>query len=382
MQYATRPNANSQTQSPDVPCSDRAIAYLRLKMARGVGPRTGHQLVSLFDSIDALWQALPEGLVQHSEISSKLIQSLGSVNQKTVEKVASTCRDSNIQLLCPEDELYPQNLLSCEDAPLLLFVRGDKSLLNNPRLLSIVGARKATNEGKVIARRWSKYCSDRGVSIVSGMAYGIDAAAHRGALEGDTGTIAVLGCGLKAITGETQKRQAEAVSEQGCVISEYLPDITARPEQFPQRNRIIAGLSQATLVVEAGLRSGSMITAGQAAGYGREVFSVPGSVLNDSHTGCHQLIRDGASLAGSATELLQQLGWTQNKCGKPLAYSPCNTNEAKIMTALKLEMMHLDALSEACGLTVPQLSPSLLALELQGVIERLPGSRYTLGGKN
>ena len=254
-------------------------------------------------------------------------------------------------------------------------------MLNTPYMLSVVGARKA-REGRVIALWWSRFCSERGVTIVSGMAYGIDAAAHGGALEGDAGTVAVLGCGLNAVLGEQQKKQIEAIAENGCVISQYLPDVGARPEQFPQRNRTIAGLSQATLVVEATLRSGSMITASQAAGYGREVFALPCSVLNDAHAGCHQLIRDGATLVASAEELLQQLGWMQKRDAAHLSYTPTNADEAKILGALRQEIMHLDALSEACNLTVPQLSPSLLALELQGVIERLPGSRYTLGGKN
>ena len=351
-------------------------------MARGVGPRVGRQLVSVFGSVEALWRTPAAGLEQCDGVSSRLAKSLQNVDQQAVEAIVQTCRNSNIKLICLEDELYPQRLLACDDAPLILFAQGDASVLNNPYMLSVVGARKASKEGRVIARRWSQYCSERSVTVVSGMAYGIDAAAHGGALEGDAGTVAVLGSGLKAIIGEPQKRQVEAIAGDGCVVSQYLPDVEARPEQFPQRNRIIAGLSQATLVVEATLRSGSMITAGQAAGYGREVFAVPGSVLNDAHSGCHRLIRDGATLVGSAEELLQHLGWMQKRAGAHSSYTPANADEAKIMDALKQEMMHLDALSEVCGLTVPQLSPSLLALELQGVIERLPGSRYTLGGKN
>jgi DNA processing protein len=351
-------------------------------LARGVGPCVGRQLISAFGSIDALWQTSSSGLEQCDGISTKLAKSLQNVDQQAVKAVIQTCRNSNIKLICLEDEVYPQRLLACDDAPLILFVQGDASVLNNPYMLSVVGARKASKEGRVIARRWSQYCSERGVTVVSGMAYGIDAAAHGGALEGDAGTVAVLGSGLKAITGEPQKRQVEAIAEDGCVVSQYLPDVEARPEQFPQRNRIIAGLSQATLVVEATLRSGSMITAGQAAGYGREVFAVPGSVLNDAHAGCHRLIRDGAALVSSAEELLQHLGWMQKRAVAHSSYSPANADEAKIMDALRQEMMHLDLLSEVCGLTVPQLSPSLLALELQGVIERLPGSRYTLGGKH
>ena len=351
-------------------------------MVRGVGPRVGRQLIATYGSVEALWRTPVGEMELRDGVSVKLVRALQNIDQKAIEAVVQSCQKANIKLICSEDELYPQRLLACDDAPLILFAQGDASVLNNPHMLSVVGARKASREGKVIARRWSRYCSERGVTIVSGMAYGIDAAAHGGALEGDAGTVAVLGSGLKAVAGEPQQRQVEAIAADGCVVSQYLPEVTARPEQFPQRNRIIAGLSQATLVVEATLRSGSMITAGQAAGYGREVFAVPGSVLNDAYAGCHQLIRDGAILATSAEELLKQLGWREMRAGTHSAYSPANENEAKIVDALKQEIMHLDSLSEACGLTVPQLSPSLLALELQGVIERLPGSRYTLGGKN
>ena len=207
-------------------------------MARGVGPRIGRQLTSVFGSVEALWQTPAAELEQRDGVSAKLARSLQNVDQKAVEAVVQTCRNSNIKLICLEDEFYPQRLLACDDAPPILFAQGDASVLNNPYRLSVVGARKASKEGRVIARRWSRYCSERGVTVVSGMAYGIDAAAHGGALEGDAGTIAVLGSGLKAVLGEPQKRQVEAITGDGCVVSQYLPEVTARPEQFPQRNRI------------------------------------------------------------------------------------------------------------------------------------------------
>ncbi len=362
-------------------CSDSALAYLRLVMARGIGPRTGRQLVSACGSIHHLWSKPDEALRQIDGVGPKLIASLKEVNRSRAESVVERCRHGNISLICLEDEGYPQQLKTCEDAPLLLFARGDIAALHGPHMLAVVGARKASRESRVIARRWSAYCSKHGVTIVSGMAYGIDAAAHGGALEGDSPTVAVLGCGLDALSGR-QKLQAEAIAARGCVVSEFLPDTIARPEHFPQRNRIIAGLSEAIVVIEAGLRSGSMITAGQALSYGREVCAVPGSVLNDAHAGCHQLIRDGAALIDSADALLRLLGWTRQVETAYESYTPVNSEEGKILAALKREIMHLDSLADACGLTVTELSPSLLALEMQGVIERLPGSRYTLGGKN
>ena len=364
-----------------MPASEIAIAYLRLVMARGVGPRIGRQLISACNSIQDIWSSPPSRLTEIEGVGPKLVQALQGSTEKATLAIVDQCKQNNIQLLCLEDECYPEQLKTCDDAPLLLFAQGDLSALCGRRMLAVVGARKASRESRLIARRWSSYCSKRGVTIVSGMAYGVDAAAHGGALEGDSPTVAVLGCGLNTLA-ETQTRQVEAITAQGCVISEYLPDVTGRAEHFPQRNRIIAGLSEATLVIEAGLKSGSMITAGQALSYGREVLAVPGSVLNDAHAGCHQLIRDGAILIESADDLLHHLGWSQQSEKVDESYLPANEDEARILALLRQESMHLDGLADACGLTVAELSPSLLALELQGVIERLPGSRYSLGGKS
>jgi len=361
--------------------SDVAIAYLRLVMARGVGPRIGRQLISACGSVQAIWSHTPAQLREIDGVGPKLVEVLQETSEEAAQTIATLCHQNSIQLLCLEDDGYPDPLKVCDDAPLLLFAKGDFSALSSRRMLAVVGARKSSRESRLIARRWSSYCSKRGVTIVSGMAYGIDAAAHGGALEGDSPTVAVLGCGLETLS-ESQGRQVEAIAAQGCVISEYLPNLTGRPEHFPQRNRIIAALSEATLVIEAGLKSGSMITAGQALAYGREVLAVPGSVLNGAHAGCHQLIRDGAVLVESADDLLRHLAWSQQSEKVDQSYLPANDQEAKILTALKREIMHLDGLADACGLTVTELSPSLLALELQGVIERLPGSRYSLGGKS
>jgi len=283
-------------------------------------------------------------------------------------------------VICPDDDVWPESFRSMGDAPLVLFVKGDLATLKCPRLLAVVGARKASREGRMLTRRWCRFLSERGIGIVSGMAYGIDAAAHGGTLEGDAPTIAVLGCGLAAPFSSEQQRQVEAIAAQGCVISEFLPETEARPEHFPRRNRIIAGLSCATLVMEADIRSGSLITARQAADYGREVMAVPGSVLAGHHAGCHQLIGDGAALVTSSEDVLRLLGWHVESTRKKVpCYKPANVSEAKIITALEGEILHIDALAEHCGLTVPELSPILLALELLGVVEHLPGSRYAMG---
>ena len=364
--------------------SDKATQWLRLSMVRGIGPMTGRKLVHAVGGIEHLWTQSTLELQKIDGIGPAALSALEPALEQdldqAVEVTIELCRQRGIGLISPDDPPWPESLAPFDDAPLLLFFRGDVSCLHHQRMLAVVGARRASRESSIITRRWCSYLSNHQVCIVSGMAYGIDAAAHGGALEGESPTIAVLGCGLAALS-EQQQRQVEAIAAQGCVVSEFLPEITARPEHFPRRNRIIAGLSHATLVMEADVRSGSLITARQALDYGREVFAVPGSVLGGNHAGCHLLIREGAVLTENADDVLQNMGWQSTEQGNPSGgkrYQPGDADESKLLQALVDGSMHLDHLAETCGLTVPELSPIVLRLELQGVIERLPGSRYML----
>ncbi len=360
--------------------TDKASAWLRLAMVRGIGPMMGRKLVQAVGGIDALWLQSAHELKTVDGIGPQLLTALGKNLDPVVESVVELCRQRKIGLLCPDDPDWPASLQLCDDAPLLLFFQGDVCSLNGAHMLAVVGARRASRESTLVTRRWCCYLSNRQICIVSGMAYGIDAAAHGGALEGNSPTVAVLGCGLATLT-EQQQNQVRAITARGCVISEFLPEVTAKPEYFPRRNRIIAGLSHATLVMEADIRSGSLITARNAIDYGREVFTVPGSVLGGNHAGCHRLIREGAVLTENADEVLQSMGWAPGEKGNAAGrktYHPVDADEAKLLQALSSGSIHLDHLAETCGLTVPELSPIVLRLELQGVIERLPGSRYLL----
>jgi len=352
-------------------------AWLRLAMVAGIGPLLGRQLVQATGSAESIWQQTAQTWSDIPGIGPKLIHALHQSSEERAGAIMRQCCTQHITVLCPEHEHYPQALRPLDDAPLVLFVRGDLSALQFTRALAMVGARRASREGRLIARRWGQYFSQQGVGIVSGMAMGIDSAAHSGALAGDTPTIAVLGSGLLAAFTPEQQKQIAMISARGCVISEFLPETAARPEHFPRRNRIIAGLAAATLVVEADLRSGSLITARCAAEYGREVLAVPGSILARNHAGCHQLIRQGAVLVETPGQCMQHMGWHEgNKASK--TYTPASAEEQKILRCLKNGPLQIDNLAETCGLTIPHLSPILLALELQGVIERLPGSRYLL----
>jgi len=359
--------------------SAAAIAALRLSLVHGIGACLGRQLVEACGSFEGIWNKSPADWINIEGIGPKLLAALSQSNIKQAQAIVEQCKQADIQLLCSEDDAYPDALKATDDAPLILFIRGHINALSHPQCLAIVGARKSSHESRLIARRWSHYFSDHNTLVISGMAYGIDASAHGGALLGNTPTVAVLGCGLLCLQQRQEQQITAIVEHGGCVLSEFLPEQAPRPENFPQRNRIIAGLAQATLVIEADIRSGSLITANHALSYGREVLAVPGSVLNNGHAGCHQLIRDGANLVDSAEQVLHLLGWHSKSTSKQMNFEPANNHEATIFDILGQGILHLDALSEACNLTVPELSPILLDLELRGVVERLPGSRYTLG---
>lgn len=360
------------------------LACLRLFLARGVGPYIGNQLLETHGSAVEFWQAGPDAWLQQDGVGPKLVAALQQSTVDAAQVIVEQCNKQSIHLLVRDDPAYPASLAQVDDAPLLLFVAGAVDALQQPRCLGVVGARKASQEGRLQTRRWCSQFSAKKVCIISGMAYGIDTAAHGGALEGPTATIAILGCGLSTLY-PMQQRQLRAIADHGgCLVSEYLPNQAARPEHFPQRNRIIAALSQATLVMEADVASGSLITARHAARYGREVFAVPGSVLNQSHAGCHQLIRDGAQLVESPDDILQQLQWSSVATVSddahvlPVLADDADPDELLIVQALQHDVLHLDHLAERCSRTVPELASRLLSLELQGVIESLPGCRYAL----
>ncbi|MDQ6951268.1 MAG: DNA-processing protein DprA [Mariprofundales bacterium] len=367
--------------------SAATLACLRLTLTPQIGAMIGHRLIDAAGSALELWQMDATAWRAIEGVGPKLARALCEAAAQDVTPILEECHRHNITIVGLEDVGYPAALAACEDAPLVLFMRGDPAALTHSRLLAVVGARRASREGMAIARRWSEAWSQQQVAIVSGMAQGIDSAAHGGSLKGSAPGIAVLGCGLLQANSVTQQRQIAALCDQngeqggGCVISEFSPQISARAEYFPRRNRIIAGLALATVVIEADLRSGSLITARRALGYGRGLFAVPGSVLHDGHRGCHHLIRQGeAELAESPQQVMDALGWQRSVVPSGSEHQAATTNpvEIAICQALRREILHIDALSEVCGLTVPKLSPALLALELQGVIERLPGSRYTL----
>ena len=282
---------------------------------------------------------------------------------------------------------YPALLKEVPGAPLALWVEGERSeLLNGPQL-AMVGSRSPTANGRETARGFARYLSERGLTIVSGLATGIDGASHRGALAGVGGTIAVLGCGPDVVFPRSHARLTADIAAAGLIISEYPPGTPPLGAHFPRRNRIIAGMSAGTLVVEAARRSGSLITARLAGNYGREVFAIPGSIHNPLAKGCHRLIRDGAKLVEDAADVLVELapllqltletepaGDGEQTETVPLASDP---EYGRLLAALGFDPCGISELASRTGLTAAELSSMLLLLEMEGLVEALPGGRYS-----
>jgi DNA processing protein len=268
---------------------------------------------------------------------------------------------------------WPQALLQCADPPLLLYVRGRLAALS-ARSVAVVGSRSPSAQGLDHARSFAAALAGHGYIVVSGLARGIDAAAHEGALEGGGCTVAVMGTGPDRVYPASHAGLADRIAEEGALVTEYPPGMPPLAENFPQRNRIIAGLTLGTLVVEAALRSGSLITARLASEEGREVFAIPGSILTPQARGCHALIRQGAQLVESPQDIIDELGGSGRQ---PAPSQAANAGPADpLLAALGTEPATLDALMARTGWPASELTARLLDLELEGRVARLPGGLY------
>lgn len=280
------------------------------------------------------------------------------------------------------DTDYPRGLLEMPDPPPLLYVKGRRELLNRPAL-AIVGSRNATPQGLINAEHFAHFLSDSGLCIVSGMALGIDGAAHRGALQGASSSIAVVGTGLDIVYPARHRDLAHELAQRGALVSEFAIGTPSKAQNFPRRNRIISGLSQGCLVVEAALQSGSLITARLAAEQGRDVFAIPGSIHSPLAKGCHYLIKQGAKLVESAQDILEEFGYPA-AAAPTSACEPCtDTKEEKKLThCLGYDPVGVDALVACSGLTSDSVCAILLSMELAGHVTSLPGGLFQRSNKN
>jgi len=274
---------------------------------------------------------------------------------------------------------YPKVLLEVSDPPALLYCVGRTELLNRPAL-AIVGSRNATAQGMRNAQAFARTLSDAGLTIVSGLALGVDAAAHRGGLEGPSSTIAVLGTGVDLVYPPANRALAQEIAKQGLLVSEFALGSPATKQNFPRRNRIISGLARGTLIVEAAVASGSLITARAALEQGREVFAIPGSIHSPLSKGCHSLIKSGAKLVESAEDVLSELGGVPE--APALAQRPAQAGMPKqaevpfLLDQMGFDPIDIDSLCARIGRSAQQVTAELLRLELEGRIASLPGGLY------
>lgn len=364
---------------------DEFTAWFRLLETPGLGRGSARTLLSACGSPQAVFQTSPDTLRQivGAEVTQALAKPPDGFAARLSAALAWLHAGADRHVLTLGDSAYPMRLLATADPPLMLYVQGNAAMLSE-HSVAIVGSRQATAQGLDNAQAFATALCGQGWVVVSGLAQGIDGAAHLGALAaaGGAGTVAVVGTGLDIVFPTSHRRLAQRIAESGAMVSEYAPGMPALPPHFPQRNRIIAGLSEGTLVVEAALRSGSLITARMALEAGREVFAIPGSIHAPQSRGCHALIKQGAKLVESAEDILEEL----RRPGLPgmgriaaLAHASPAADappEDALLQALGFDPTTLDALQARTGLPTPQLNARLLELEFDGQVARLPGGLF------
>ena len=352
-------------------------SWLKLCLIKGVGDESIRRLLVAFGTPAAVLAA-PETALARIVKKSVVRHIKDGVDSKRVDETLSWLKDAANSIITFADNDYPSKLLNIADPPPLLYFKGKRDLLNKPAL-AVVGSRNATPQGLSNAEAFAGSISNAGICIISGMALGIDAAAHRGGLQGAASSIAVVGTGLDIVYPAKNHSLAHILAKEGALISELPLGTPAIGRNFPRRNRIISGMSQGCLVVEAALRSGSLITARQALEQGREVLAIPGSIHSPLSKGCHALIKEGAKLVESTQDILDELNYpvTQNKQSiiKPVGFEQPNQNTL-LLRYLGHDVVDMDTLCMRSGLTVESVSAMLLTLELDGYVASLPGGCY------
>ncbi|MFC6281563.1 MULTISPECIES: DNA-processing protein DprA [Polaromonas] len=368
---------------------DELQAWLRLTLSPGIGNETARKLLATFGSAQAIFEQSSTTLNQlgSEKLSRAILEvppTLADLLQTTLDWLAAS---DERQIVTLGDAGYPASLLDIADPPLMLYMMGALAKQARPAIeniasapqprLAIVGSRNPTPQGEVNARQFAKTFGASGLCIVSGLALGVDGAAHDGAMLGGGNTIAVVGTGLDRVYPKKHLELAHRIAAQGMIVSEFPLGTPPLNANFPKRNRIISGLSQGVLVVEAALKSGSLITARLAAEQGKEVFAIPGSIHSPQSRGCHALIKQGAKLVETAQDVLEELRLPsvqapENPPGandEPLA-------DSAFLAALGFDVVSLDALQARTGLPTPELQAKLLELELDGHLTRLPGGLF------
>ncbi|SMC28730.1 DNA protecting protein DprA [Andreprevotia lacus DSM 23236] len=369
-----------------MPLDNDSRDWLRFSLVPGVGTRRQLALLRVFAGPAAALAAPQALLAEHLPPAALRAWCSAPAESTEISRALDWLAMPDQWLLTLADADYPRQLLDLPDPPPVLYLKGRRDLLA-ASAISIVGSRHATPQGIANAEAFAATLSKAGLCVISGLAAGIDAAAHRGGLEGVGATIAVVGTGLDRVYPAGNRALAHEIAANGLLISEFALGAEPKAGHFPQRNRLIAALSLGTLVVEAVLESGSLITARQAVELGREVFAIPGSIHAPQARGCHSLIKQGAKLVEAADDILHELDWQARLVPVPQPFIGTETAAAGpgdddgVLRAMGYDPVDIDTLAGRTGLTADALCAMLFGFELAGTVAVLPGGRWQRLGK-
>lgn len=350
--------------------------WVGFNLIKGIGAVRMQGLVAYFGDLESAWKAAPAEFAE-AGLGGKVIERVLQARENIdLGKVWDKIQKEGIKILTWQDETYPQRLKEIDQPPPVLYIRGEY-LPDDLFSVAIVGTRRVTPYGRQITEELSAFLAANGMTVISGLARGVDAVAHQSTLKAGGRTIAVLGSGVDKIYPPEHRALAEQMMERGALISDYAPGTPPDASNFPPRNRIISGLSLAVVVVEAGETSGALITAEFAAEQGREVFAVPGSILAPQSKGTNKLIQNGALPLLSVTDLMQTLDITrvgEHKAARKIM--PSDAIEAKLLTVLTNEPMQIDEIQNHTELPIEKVSASLALMELKGMVRQVGGMNY------
>jgi len=352
--------------------------WVGFSLISGIGRVRLAQLEKYFGNLEGAWQAEPAEL-KRAGLDSRVVRTITSTRPRlSLEAEMEKLERYGVEVFTYHDSGYPSRLKEIYDYPPILYVRG--SLLPEDEwCLAVVGTRRATAYGKQVTEEIVTDLARSKITIVSGLARGIDTVAHQSALEADGRTIAVFGCGLDMVYPGENAALARRIREQGALVSEYPPGTKPRAENFPRRNRIMSGLSLGVLVTEAGKTSGAMITARLALEQNREVFAVPGSILSPSSSGANHLIQEGAKMVNDYTDILEELNLTVVAHQAEIKeIIPASDTEARLLKQLGSEPTHIDEVCQASNLSISQVSGTLAMMELKGLVRQVGAMSYVL----
>lgn len=358
---------------------DELLYLIGLNLVPGIGPKLAKKLLAYCGGAKAVFEESPKLLQKIPQIGAGLTTEITTqkVLQKA-EKELSFAEKNGIDVLSYQCAEFPNRLHHCEDAPTILFKKG-KSSLNAVKMISVVGTRKATPYGKKWCKQIVEQLTAHQTTIVSGLAYGIDTMAHKTALTVELPTIAVLGHGLDRVYPAANRKLSEQIQEKGALLTEFLTETNPDRENFVKRNRIVAGITDATIVVESAKKGGALITANIANSYDRDVFAVPGTLDCKQSQGCNHLIKTNqAALLTDVADIEYLMGWSHLGEVKPMLFSLTPEEEELISLFNKKEAIHVDQLISQSAYSAGRVAKILLSLEMQNAIQSLPGKRYQL----